>query len=336
MVDDGSGEVEVWRVQDFDLVAVDKVKNEQLSYIFLAGKLGINNYLIYFWLGAKSSADEQGTAALKAVEKDDELGGAAVQIRVVQNKEPPHFMSMFDGKMVVFSGGKAGWSGGNNNDGPGDKYMLQVRGMSKLNSKAVQVELRAASLNSNDVFVIFTKTAVYIWAGKGCTGDEREMAKLVASRSPRQATMVFEGQEKDDFWKVLGGKEEYAHDKRLAAEDSTHPPRLFQLSNASGKFTCVAIPDFVQSDLVVEDVMLLDAWDTIYVWIGNEANKQEKDEATRVAIEYLKTDPSGRDEDTPILKIKQGFEPPSFTGFFGVWDRELWSVSHFYLKSLLS
>jgi hypothetical protein len=42
--------------------------------------------------------------------------------------------------------------------------------------------------------------------------------------------------------------------------------------------------------------------------------------------EYLKTDPAGRDPDTPILKISQGFEPPSFTGFFGVWDRDLWSV----------
>ena len=43
--------------------------------------------------------------------------------------------------------------------------------------------------------------------------------------------------------------------------------------------------------------------------------------------EYVKTDPSGRDPDTPIYSIKQGMEPPSFTGFFGVWDRDLWSVS---------
>ena len=44
---------------------------------------------------------------------------------------------------------------------------------------------RAASLNSNDVFVLFTKSSVYIWAGKGSTGDEREMAKIVAKHSPR-------------------------------------------------------------------------------------------------------------------------------------------------------
>jgi hypothetical protein len=44
--------------------------------------------------------------------------------------------------------------------------MLQVRGTSPLNTKAVQVDLTAESLNSNDVFVIFSKKAVYIWSGK--------------------------------------------------------------------------------------------------------------------------------------------------------------------------
>ena len=44
--------------------------------------------------------------------------------------------------------------------------------------------------------------------------------------------------------------------------------------------------------------------------------------------DYIATDPSGyRDPDTPITLLKQGFEPPNFTGFFGVWDRDMWSVS---------
>jgi hypothetical protein len=34
--------------------------------------------------GLKSSTDEKGSAALFAKEKDDETGGAAVQVRVVQ------------------------------------------------------------------------------------------------------------------------------------------------------------------------------------------------------------------------------------------------------------
>ena len=50
-----------------------------------------------------------------------------------------------------------------------------------------QVACVAESLNSNDVFVLFSKSAVFVWAGKGCTGDEREMAKAVAGISPRYA-----------------------------------------------------------------------------------------------------------------------------------------------------
>ncbi|XP_076448458.1 advillin-like isoform X2 [Babylonia areolata] len=336
MVDDGSGKVEVWRVDNFDLKPLDKSRFGEFfggdCYViqYSYEVQGRENIIIYYWLGAKSTADERGTAALKAVEMDDKLGGTPVQVRVVQYKEPPHFMAMFGGKMIVFQGGKAGWTPGERSvDGPGDNYMLQVRGTTPHNTKAVQVDLKASSLNSNDVFVIFTKTAVYIWAGKGCTGDEREMAKIVAARSPRTSTMVFEGQEKDDFWNVLGGKEEYASEKRLQDEGS-HPPRLFQISNASGNLKAEEILDFVQEDLIPEDVMLLDCWDCLYLWVGKGSNKVERDQAASLAVEYLKTDPAGRDPDTPLLKISQGYEPPSFTGFFGTWDRDLWSKGMSY------
>lgn len=331
MVDDGTGTVEVWRVEDFDLKPLDKSRYGEFfggdCYVILyTYKLhGNNNFIIYYWLGAKATVDEKGTAALKTVEMDEKMAGAPVQVRVVQYKEPPHFMAIFGGKMIIFQGGKAGWAPGEKSvDGPGDRYMLQVRGNSPLDCKAVQVDLRASYLNCNDVFVIFTKTAVYIWAGKGCTGDEREMAKVVAARSPRTVTMVFEGQEKSDFWDILGGQEEYASEKRLV-EEGSHPPRLFQISNVSGNVKAEELHDFVQDDLIPEDVMMLDCWDCLYLWVGKGSNKMERDEAQRLALEYLKTDPAGRDPDTPILKISQGFEPPSFTGFFGVWDRDLWS-----------
>ena len=78
---------------------------------------------------------------MHAVQLDDKLGGAAVQVRVVQGKEPPHFMAMFGGRMVIYSGGKAGWtqSQHTSDEGPGEKYLLQVRGTSALNNKAIQV-----------------------------------------------------------------------------------------------------------------------------------------------------------------------------------------------------
>ena len=64
----------------------------------------------------------------------------------------------------------------------------------------------------------------------------------------------------------------------------------------------------------------------MFLWIGAEANVTEKESALATAQEYLHTHPSGRDADTPILIIKQGFEPPTFTGWFLAWDSRIWSV----------
>lgn len=64
----------------------------------------------------------------------------------------------------------------------------------------------------------------------------------------------------------------------------------------------------------------------MFLWIGAEANATEKESALATAQEYLHTHPSGRDTDTPILIIKQGFELPIFTGWFLAWDSHIWSV----------
>jgi len=34
----------------------------------------------------------------------------------------------------------------------------------------------------------------------------------------------------------------------------------------------------------------------------------------------------GRSTDIPIIVVKQGYEPPNFTGFFGAWDPDLVQV----------
>ncbi|XP_048343452.1 advillin-like [Sphaerodactylus townsendi] len=68
----------------------------------------------------------------------------------------------------------------------------------------------------------------------------------------------------------------------------------------------------------------------IFLWIGKESNQVERKEALATAQEYLQTHPSGRDVDTPILIVKQGFEPPNFTGWFLAWDPYRWSEGKTY------
>ena len=43
---------------------------------------------------------------IRTVELDERLGGQPVQVRVVEGKEPAHFMAIFGGKMKIFQGGK--------------------------------------------------------------------------------------------------------------------------------------------------------------------------------------------------------------------------------------
>uniref|UniRef100_UPI0037E88240 NLR family CARD domain-containing protein 3-like n=1 Tax=Semicossyphus pulcher TaxID=241346 RepID=UPI0037E88240 len=44
--------------------------------------------------------------------------------------------------------------------------------------------------------------------------------------------------------------------------------------------------------------------------------------------QYVESDPSGRDKQTPLVVVKQGHEPPTFTGWFLGWDPSHWdSVS---------
>lgn len=82
-----------------------------------------------------------------------------------------------------------------------------------------KVDPVASSLNSNDVFVLCTSNRGFLWYGKGCSGDERELAKevagIIAPKFKDDFEIVMEGKEADEFWNIIGGKAEYATGGRL-------------------------------------------------------------------------------------------------------------------------
>lgn len=342
MVDDASGDVKIWRIEDLELAEVDPSTYGQFyggdCYLVLYTYMRSYQpqYILYMWQGRHASRDEITASAYQAVNIDNKYNGAPVQVRVTMGKEPRHFMAIFKGKLIIFEGG-TGRSGVTNPDtGP---RLFQVKGTSELNTKATEVKARAASLNSNDVFLLKTDRACYLWYGKGCNGDEREMAKAVADVLSRQDKRVaMEGQEPAEFWVSLGGKTPYASDKSLQVEEPLHSPRLFECSNQTGRFLMTEVDDFAQCDLDETDVMLLDIWEEIFLWIGNLANEYERKEAWNSAREYLMTHPAGRDPDTPISSVKQGREPLTFTGWFNAWDPLMWSGGNTYelMKNKLS
>ena len=178
--------------------------------------------------------------------------------------------------------------------------MLQVKSYGQQNIKAIQVDYTSAALNTNDVFVIcFRSNTYYIWCGKRSTGDEREAAKSILAMHKREPEMVIESQERDEFWQALGSKQPYASDKRPKKSSSSSSSsvvvqkqnivRLYEITNlpqsttTSGGIVSAGVTpkpfllaecyQFVQEDLSPYEVMLLDIWDALFVWIGSSTNR---------------------------------------------------------------
>lgn len=96
------------------------------------------------------------------------MNGSAIQVRVTQGHEPRHFLKIFKGKMVVFTGGHAS---GFKNIQDNDTYdvdgtrLFRIRGTLADDVRADQMPEVAASLASDDVFILETPEATYIWHG---------------------------------------------------------------------------------------------------------------------------------------------------------------------------
>ncbi|XP_064197882.1 scinderin like b [Anguilla rostrata] len=328
MVDDGSGKVQIWRVEGGAQVPVEPSCYGHfyggdcylILYSYRVG--GREQHIIYTWQGLKSTQDELAASAFLTVKLDDSMGGAPVQVRVTQGQEPSHLMSLFKDKPMIIHNGGTSRTGGQTK--AGSTRLFHIRQSSSKATRAVEVGPSASSLNTNDVFVLKSPDSLFVWRGVGASEEEAAAAKHVVSFLGGSPTSVSEGKEPAGFWSALGGKKDYQTSKSL--QKSAKPPRLFGCSNKTGRLIAEEVPgDFTQSDLATDDVMLLDTWDQIFLWIGNEANEVEKTGAPKIAKEYVDSDPSGR-RGVPIATIKQGFEPPTFTGWFQAWDPKMWET----------
>ena len=50
----------------------------------------------------------------------------------------------------------------------------------------------------------------------------------------------------------------------------------------------------ITQDLVSDDVMVLDAGDELYVWIGKDSDASEKESGLQMAKKYIDADPTSR------------------------------------------
>uniref|UniRef100_A0A4W4G3A5 Scinderin n=1 Tax=Electrophorus electricus TaxID=8005 RepID=A0A4W4G3A5_ELEEL len=339
MVDDGTGGTQIWRVETGSK-GESKVPIDPKTYgQFYGGDCYIILYtykrgqIIYTWQGSSSTIDELTASAFLTVELDRSLGGNAVQVpafkslvRVTQGKEPAHLLCLFKANpLVVYKHGTSRQGG---QSPPSPVRFFQVRRNFGTITRISEVDAKASSLNSNDAYLLTVPEGQgYMWEGKGASEEELRGARYMSELLQCKTQHIMEGQEPELFWDTLGGKTEYQTSERLESKSITHPPRLFACSNKTGRFIIEEVPgEFTQDDLAEDDVMLMDVWDQVFIWIGKDANEVERTESVKSAKMYIDTDPSGRDKGTPVVIVKQGHEPPTFTGWFLGWDSSKWDT----------
>lgn len=234
--------------------------------------------------------------------------------------------------MVVYAGGKAsGFKNRNDSDSQDvdGTALFHVRGTTASNTVGVQVPEVASNLNSADCFVLVTPSNAFVWKGNGATDVEQIVALNIGNilagsflgRGGRTVEAVNEGGESDSFWASLGGKTEYATVR--AGEPAPRDPRLFQCSTATGTFRVEEVASFDQSDLIDDDVMLLDCYTSVFVWVGSQSSSVEKTKALEVAAQFVQNANDGRDADCPIIRVSAGAENVMFTSQFVGWDSSL-------------
>ncbi|XP_026475030.1 gelsolin isoform X2 [Ctenocephalides felis] len=302
-------------------------RSEDDASLFYANDCYIVKYaystgnVIYYWIGEKSDSITRDALDEQVVAIDDDLGNTAVRVRVPQGHEPRHLLKLLKGKMITFKKGSAG------EPIKDATQLFRARGSADAGEgRAEEVDLEASSLCSDDAFLLTRPGYTALWFGKGASDDEKEMARYVASRVGGGVIEVIEeGSETQEFWELLGGKSSY----NTEIDPPGAPiidPRLFHcriLSN--GRLRVEEVDDYDQSDLDGDDVMILDAGDEIYIWIGSRTTEEEKERSIAMAKKYLKTDPTERtQENTCLVTVHQGSEPKNFKTLFEDWNNNLW------------
>uniref|UniRef100_A0A4W6FX20 Advillin n=1 Tax=Lates calcarifer TaxID=8187 RepID=A0A4W6FX20_LATCA len=302
------------------------------------------SYDIHYWIGSQSSQDEQGAAAVYTIQLDEFLGSTPVQHREVQNHESDTFRGYFKQGIIYKKGGIATGMRHTETNTYDVKRLLHVKGKKRVIATEVSHAPHWSSFNLGDVFLLDIGKTIVQWNGPKSNRKEKLKGMMLAKdirdreRGGRAEVRVVEGdaesnspQSMEILNETLGERTSKLADgppDETADQEQKSNLILYHVSDADGemKVTEVATRPLVQDLLTHDDCYLLDQGGTkIFVWKGKKSNKTEKQAAMARAL--VSDTISLAYPDTPIIMVKQGFEPPTFTGWFTAWDPSKWSVS---------
>uniref|UniRef100_A0A671UPQ9 Supervillin d n=1 Tax=Sparus aurata TaxID=8175 RepID=A0A671UPQ9_SPAAU len=323
-----------------------------------AGAPGRERTACFFWQGRHSSVSEKGTSALMTVELGSHRG-SQVSTSPSQGKEPPCFLQLFQGGLIIHKGSREDGS-----SNTGGWRLFCVRGEAEREATLVEVDCQRASLRSRASLVLLNaqKGRLYLWHGCKAHAGARQVAKRAAdkitercpselglsSTSRLEVEEVEEGSEPTEFTKALGPQDKKAYDCMLQDPGKyNYTPRLFRLSASSGVFEgeeklyparvtegVMAMP-FLQENLYSAQqpaLFLLDNRMEVYLWQGWQPDdtqctgsakirwNNERKCAMETVLQYCKE----KNPRRPPLAylVLAGCEPLTFTNIFPYWEKD--------------
>jgi len=325
----------VWRVEKLKLVPVPKAEQGQFfsgdSYLLYWDREGRQD--IFFWLGTETSQDEQGIAAIKAVELDELLGGSPVQHREVQGHESQDFLSAFPAGLIIRSGGVE--SGMRKVTHEHQTKLFKIAGGKY--PMVIQVPLGWKQMNSGDVFILDAGPIIYVWRGaKSSFGEKTEAARLadvLKDKPGEKIVLVDDGDESDlekgeqelfsqflplEEREQLTEKEEGGDEKIISTKAEID---LYQCTDRDGdmKIIHVKCGSLCKDELGGDDSFIIDGHGTlgIWVWIGKGATQAERREGMSTAAKFVEE--KGYPMETRITRVVQGGENQEFLSLFQSW-----------------
>ncbi|XP_062893287.1 supervillin-like isoform X3 [Mobula hypostoma] len=308
----------------------------------------------FFWQGGQSSISGKGASALMTVElgKDREA-----QMLVSQGKEPPCFLQLFQGGMIIHSGRR------DKTKTPQGIWRLYiVQGELPVEGRLLEVECDCSSLRSRGSLVLVNtqQALIYLWHGCKAQSNVKEVGRKAANhikdRPPQELGQwsrmevtvceLDEGSEPPEFWQAMGQPDRKAYDCMLQDPGKYNfTVRLFRLTASWGEFTMteqlspsrisndvMAMP-FLQEDLYSVPqpaLFLLDNRFEVYLWQGwwTPESKStgsakirwdmERRCAMETALHYCKEKNARRPPKAYL--VHAGSEPLTFTNIFPRWD----------------
>uniref|UniRef100_A0A3Q7JFB7 HP domain-containing protein n=1 Tax=Solanum lycopersicum TaxID=4081 RepID=A0A3Q7JFB7_SOLLC len=191
---EGGGKIEVWRINGSAKTSVtgDDIGKFHCGdcYIILYTYHHSDrkeDYYLCWWIGKDSVEEDQNMAAKLASTMCNSLKGRPVLGRIYQGKEPPQFVANFQPMLVLKGGLSSGYKNYVADKGLNDETytadsvaLIRVSGTSVHNNKAVQVDAVAASLNSNECFLLQSGSSVFSWHGNQSTYEQQQLTAKLA------------------------------------------------------------------------------------------------------------------------------------------------------------